>query len=181
MVHEPFVGGAAAQVLFGAHGDQIIRIIVIVSVLGTINAGVLMTARVLLSMGRDGLFAHQAAKVNAGGTPTVALLLSSVVTAVFLLSGTFGAVLGVIALLLAVNYLLMFISLIVLRRREPDTARPYRAWGYPYTTWAAILIGVVFIVGVAASDPYNSAIALAILLGSYPLYRGTRRLFQRQP
>jgi basic amino acid/polyamine antiporter, APA family len=181
MVHEPFVGGAAAQVLFGAHGDQIIRIIVIVSVLGTINAGVLMTARVLLSMGRDGLFVHQAARINAGGTPTVALLLSSVVTAVFLLSGTFGAVLGVIALLLAVNYLLMFISLIVLRRREPGTARPYRAWGYPYTTWAAILIGLVFIVGVAASDPHNSAVALAILLGSYPLYRGTRRLFKRQP
>lgn len=181
MAHEPFVGGAAAQVLFGAHGDQIIRIIVIVSVLGTINAGVLMTARVLHSMGRDGLFAHQAARVNAGGTPTVALLLSSVVTAVFLVSGTFGAVLGVIAVLLAVNYLLMFVSLIVLRRREPDTPRPYRAWGYPYTTWAAILIGIAFIVGVALSDPHKSAIALGILLASYPLYRGTRRLFQIMP
>jgi len=181
MAHEPFVGGAAAQVLFGAHGDQIIRIIVIISVLGTINAGVLMTARVLLSMGRDGLFAHQAARVNAGGTPTVALLLSTAVTAVFLVSGTFGAVLGVVAVLLAVNYLLVFISLIVLRRREPDTPRPYRAWGYPYTTWAAILIGMVFIVGVAASDPYNSAIAFAILLASYPLFRLTRRLFRRTP
>jgi APA family basic amino acid/polyamine antiporter len=181
MAHEPFVGGAAAQVLFGAHGDTIIRIIVIVSLLGTINAGVLMTARVLLAMGRDGLFAHQAARVNAGGTPTVALLLSTTVTAVFLVSGTFGAVLGVIALLLAVNYLLMFISLIVLRRREPDAPRPYRAWGYPITTWAAILIGLAFIVGVALSDPRHSTIALAILLVSYPLYRGTRRLFRRNP
>jgi basic amino acid/polyamine antiporter, APA family len=179
MAHEPFVGGAAAQVLFGAHGDQIIRIIVIVSVLGTINAGVLMSARILRAMARDGLFAHQAARVNAGGTPTVALLLSSVVTAAFLVSGTFGAVLGVIALLLAVNYLLVFISLVVLRRSEPHTARPYRAWGYPYTTSAAILIGVVFIVGVALSDPQNSAIALAILLASYPVYRVTRQLFQR--
>jgi APA family basic amino acid/polyamine antiporter len=180
MAHEPFVGGAAAQVLFGAHGDQIIRIIVIVSVLGTINAGVLMTARVLLAMGRDGLFAHQAARVNAGGTPTVALLLSTAATAVFLVSGTFGAVLGVIALLLAVNYVLMYISLIVLRRREPATPRPYRAWGYPFTTWAAILIGLVFIVGVALSDPRHSVIALGILLASYPVFSGTRRLFQRK-
>jgi APA family basic amino acid/polyamine antiporter len=181
MAHEPFVGGAAAQVLFGAHGAQIIRIIVIVSVLGTINAGVLMTARVLLAMGRDGLFAHQAARVNAGGTPTVALLLSTTATAVFLVSGTFGAVLGVIALLLAVNYVLMFISLIVLRRREPATPRPYRAWGYPFTTWAAILIGLAFIVGVALADPHHSVIALAILLASYPIYSGTRRLFQPNP
>jgi basic amino acid/polyamine antiporter, APA family len=180
MANEPFVGGAVAQVLFGVHGDQIIRIIVIVSVLGTINAGVLATARLLLAMGRDGLFAQHATRVNAGGTPTVALLLSTVTTAAFLLSGTFGAVLGVIALLLGVNLLLMSISLLVLRRREPDAPRPYRAWGYPWTTGAAIFIGVVFIVGIALSDQRNGIIALAILLGSYPVYRGTRRLFLRK-
>jgi APA family basic amino acid/polyamine antiporter len=178
MANEPFVGGAAAEVLFGAHGDQVIRIIVIVSVLGTVNAGVLMTARVLLAMARDGLFAHQAAKINAGGTPTVALLLSTIVTAAFLFSGTFGAVLGVIALLMAVNSLLMFVSLIVLRRTEPDMLRPYRAWGYPWTTAIGILIGLGFVIGVALSDPHNSAIALAILLVSYPLFHGTRRLLR---
>jgi basic amino acid/polyamine antiporter, APA family len=180
MANEPFVGGAVAQVLFGVHGDQIIRIIVIVSVLGTINAVVLATARVLLSMGRDGLFAHHATRVNAGGTPTVGLLLSTAATAAFLLLGTFGAVLGVFALLLGVNLLLMSVSLIVLRRREPDAPRPYRAWGYPWTTWATILIGVVLIAGFALSDQRNGMIALAILLGSYPLYRGTRRLFRRK-
>ncbi len=182
MANDSFVGGAAAQVLFGAHGDQIIRIIVIVSVLGAVNACVLTTARVLLAMARDGLFARSAARINAGGTPTIALLLSTVVTAAFLLSGTFGAVLGVVALLLAVNYMLMFISLIVLRRREPNTPRPYRAWGYPWTTGIAILIGLVFIVGVALADPGNSAIAFAILLVSYPLFQFTRRLLRsKQP
>jgi len=181
MANDSFVGGAAAQVLFGAHGGQIIRVIVIISVLGTINACVLTTARVLMAMARDGLFAHHAARINAGGTPTVALFVSTVVTAVFLLSGTFGAVLGVIALLLAVNYLLIYISLIVLRRREPNTPRPYRAWGYPWTTGIAILIGIAFIVGVVLADPRNSAIAFAILLISYPLFRFTRRLLLRSP
>jgi APA family basic amino acid/polyamine antiporter len=181
MANEPFVGGAAAQVLFGAHGDRVIRLIVIVSVLGTINAGILMTARVLLAMARDGLFARPATRVNAGGTPTVALWLSTVVTAAFLLSGTFGAVLGVIALLIAVNYLLMFSSLIVLRHREPDTLRPYRAWGYPWTTGLAILFGLTFIVGVVLGDRHNSLIAVVLLLGSYPLYRGTLRLLRHSP
>jgi basic amino acid/polyamine antiporter, APA family len=178
MADEPFVGGVIARVLFGVHGDQIIRIIVIVSVLGTINGILLGATRGLLAMGRDGLFAHHVTRVNGGGTPTVALLLSAGTTAVFLLSGTFGAVLGVFALLLGVNLLLMCISLIVLRRREPDAPRPYRAWGYPWTTWAAIFIGVVFIVTIALSDQRNGMIALAILLASYPVYRSTRRLFQ---
>ena len=180
MANETFVGGAAAQVLFGAHGDQIIRLIVIVSVLGTSNALVLVTARVLLAMGRDGLFARQATRVNAGGTPTVALLLSTVVAGAFLASGTFNAVLAVVSLLMAVNYLLVYFSLVALRRREPQTPRPYRAWGYPWTTGAAIAVGIVFVFGVALSDPHHAAIALALLIASYPLYRGTRRLFRAE-
>jgi APA family basic amino acid/polyamine antiporter len=179
MANEPFVGGAVAKVLFGVHGDQIIRMIVMVSVLGTSNGIILGAARGLLTMARDGLFAHHATRVNAGGTPTVALLLSAAATAAFLLSGTFDAVLAVFALLLGVNLLLMSISLVVLRRREPDAPRPYRAWGYPWTTWAAIFIGVVFIIGIALSDQRNGMIALAILLASYPVYRGTHRLFRR--
>ncbi len=181
IANDPFVGGAVAQVLFGMHGDAIIRGIVIVSVLGTINALVLMTARVLRAMGRDGLFAHQATRVNAGGTPTVALLMSTIVTAAFLTSGTFNALLGVVSTLMAVNYLLVYLSLVVLRRREPETPRPYRAWGYPWTTAAAMLIGLMFVVGVALNDQRNSAIALLILIASYPLYRGTQRLFRATP
>jgi len=182
MADEPFVGGAAAAVLFGIHGDQIIprhcdRLAAGYDQCGSADDG----TRVLLAMGRDGLFAHQATRVNAGGTPTTALLLSTVVTGAFLFSGTFGAVLGVIALLLAVNYLLMFISLIVLRIREPNTPRPYRAWGYPWTPASRSSLDSPFIVGVALSDPHHSAIALAILLVSYPLFRGTRRLLQYKP
>jgi len=179
MANEPFVGGAVAKVLFGVHGDQIIRIIAMVSVLGTSNGIILGAARGLLTMARDGLFAHHATRVNAGGTPTVALLLSAAATAAFLLSGTFDAVLAVFALLLGVNLLLMSISLVVLRRREPDAPRPYRAWGYPWTTWAAIFIGVVVIIGIALSDQRNGMIALSIQLASYPVYRGTHRLLRR--
>ncbi|MDE2305017.1 MAG: APC family permease [Gammaproteobacteria bacterium] len=178
MANESFVGGAAAQALFGAHGDQIIRVIVVVSVLGTSNALILVTARVLLAMGRDGLFARQATRINAGGTPSVALLLSTLVAAGFLASGTFNAVLAVVSLLMAANYLFVYFSMVALRRCEPQTPRPYRAWGYPYTTAAAIVIGVVFVFGVALSDPRHAAIAFALLIASYPLYLGTRRLFR---
>ena len=80
-------------------------------------------------MARDRLFAHQATRVNAGGTPTVALFLSTLVAFAFLLSGTFTTVLDLTAVLMVVQYLLMFVVVVVLRRREPKTPRPYRAWG----------------------------------------------------
>jgi APA family basic amino acid/polyamine antiporter len=176
MAHESFVGGAVAQALFGARGELIIRAIVIVSIIGTINAVVLQTARVLLAMGRDGLFAHQATVVNSGGTPTVAMLSSTVVTALFMLSGSFTAVLPVDSVFVVVGYLLMFAALFALRRNEPAALRPYRAWGYPWTTALAMAVGVIFLIGVAYSDPYHGAIALACLIVSYPLYRGMRLL-----
>ena len=178
MAHEPFVGGVVAQALFGRYGDAIIRSIVIVSVIGTVNALLLAGQRILLAMARDRLFAPQATVVNAGGTPIVGLLLSAVVAGAFLFSGTFAAVLAISAIFFVVNYLMMYLSLLALRRNEPQASRPYRAWGYPWTTWLGLLIAVAFLVGVALSDTSHATIALLILLASYPLYRGTRMLMR---
>ncbi len=176
MVHAPFVGGLMARALFGERGDQVITAIVMVSLLGTINAQILISARLLLAMGRNGLFMRQATTVNSGGTPTIAMLLGTGVACVFMLSGTFNAVLGVIAVFMVVNYLLMYSSLIVLRLRKPTEPRPYRAWGYPWTTLLAILIGLVFLAGVVISDQRHTLIALVCLIISYPLYLGLRKL-----
>ncbi len=176
MAHAPFVGGLMARALFGERGDQVITAIVMVSLLGTINAQILISARLLLAMGRNGLFMRQATTVNSGGTPTIAMLLGTGVACVFMLSGTFNAVLGVIAVFMVVNYLLMYSSLIVLRLRKPTEPRPYRAWGYPWTTLLAILIGLVFLAGVVISDQRHTLIALVCLIISYPLYLGLRKL-----
>jgi APA family basic amino acid/polyamine antiporter len=59
----------------------------------------------------------------------------------------------------------------VLRRREPKKDRPYRAWGYPWTTALALLGSVLFLIGAIASDTRNSVYALALLAVSYPLFR----------
>jgi APA family basic amino acid/polyamine antiporter len=178
MAHEPFVGGVVAQALFGQRGDAIIRGIVIVSVLGTVNALLLAAPRILLAMGRDRLFAPQATRVNAGGTPLAGLLFSTAVGCAFLLSGTFTAVLAIAAMFIVMNYLMMYLSLLALRRNAPQTPRPYRAWGYPWTTWLGLLAAISFMAGVALSDTRHATIALLILLASYPLYRGTRRLLR---
>lgn len=172
LAHDPFAGGSVARILFGVHGHQLITLIVVVSMLGTLNAETLGAPRIVLAMGRDRLFPPQATHVNRGGTPDLALLISVLVTLAFLLSGAFQNVLKVVAALMVVLYSLMFVSVFVLRRREPDLPRPYRGWGYPWTTGAGLAISLAFLAGVAAADPQHSWIALAILVVSYPLYRG---------
>ena len=163
--------GTAAQAIFGPYGDTIIRSLTIISMLSAINAYHLMATRVLFSMSRDGLGSDKATKVNRGGTPTIALFVSATVAVLFILGGErFETVITVLAFFFVANYTMSFISVFVLRRREPELQRPYRAWGYPWTTALALLGSVAFLAGAVASDTRNSLYALLLLAASYPAY-----------
>jgi basic amino acid/polyamine antiporter, APA family len=167
-----FAPGEAANVIFGRHGDTIFRCITIVSMLSAINALHLMATRVIFAMSRDGLFTEKAAVVNVGGTPTVSLLLSAAVAVLFILFGqTFERVIIICAFFFVANYILSFISLFVLRFREPDKPRPYRAWGYPVTPGLALIGSLLFLAGAVYADRTNSLYALALLAASYPVFR----------
>ena len=181
MAGDPFVAATMARAIFGPRGDTIIRVIMIVSVLGAINAMLMAIPRILLAMSRDGLFPRQAARINAGGTPAVALWLSLLVIVGFVLSGSFTAVLALDAILIVVLYAISFATLFVLRWREPDTPRPYRAWGYPVVPAITLLVALALIAAMAASDWRSALIVLVLLLVSWPASRLVRRLMQGEP
>lgn len=172
-----FAAGEAANVIFGTHGDTIFRCLTIVSMLSGINALHLMATRVLFAMSRDGLFTQKAAVVNKGGTPEVSLFLSALVAVLFIVLGqTFERVITVLAFFFVANYILSFISLFVLRRREPEKPRPYRAWGYPVTPALALIGSIAFLAGAIAADTRNSVYALLLLAVSYPVFRLSKAL-----
>ena len=64
---------------------------------------------------------------------------------------------------LAVNYALCCVALLALRRREPDLARPYRAWGYPWSVWLVTAGGIMFLLGILAGDVLNGLAAVGLL------------------
>jgi len=145
--------------------------------LSGINALHLMATRVIFAMSRDGLFSSRAAVVNEGGTPSVSLFLSAAVALLFIIFGQrFERVITVLAFFFVANYILSFISLFVLRRREPDKPRPYRAWGYPVTPALALIGSVLFLAGAIWADTKNSVYALLLLAVSYPVYRLLKKL-----
>jgi basic amino acid/polyamine antiporter, APA family len=171
-----FAFGVAAQVIFGRYGDTIFRSLTIVSMLGAINATHLMATRTLFAMSRDGLFSASAANVNRGGTPAVALFLGEAVVLLFIAFGqTFDKVITIIAFFFVAAYMLSFISVFVLRKREPEKPRPYRAWGYPWTTRLVLLGSILFLAGAVASDTRNSIYALLLLAVSYPVFLLVKR------
>jgi APA family basic amino acid/polyamine antiporter len=162
--------GLAAERVFGQHGDFIFRSIMVLALLSSINALHLMGARVIYAMSRDGLFFLSVSAVNKGGTPTLGLLLSALVGVAFAIF-SFERVIAMLAFFFVTNYLLSFISLFLLRRSEPALPRPYRAWGYPWTTALALLGSIGFLIEAIREDRTNSLLTLLALACSYPLYR----------
>jgi len=171
-----FALGAAAELLFGARGDTIIRAVMVASMMSGINAYHMMATRVLFAMSRDGLFTSYAARVNPGGTPTVALFASAAVAVLLIvLLNAFQKLIAVMSFFFVAQYAMSFLSVFILRKREPEAARPYRVWGHPWTTGAALIGSVVFLVSAVAGDPRNSVWAVVLLAVSYPVYRLSRR------
>jgi APA family basic amino acid/polyamine antiporter len=166
-----FAAGAAAQALFGARGDVVLRILLIVGLFSGINAYSLFCPRILYAMSKDRLFPEWGTTVNEGGTPTYTLLLSAALAIGFLLTGTFNSVIAVAAFFFVLNYVFSFAAVFKLRRTMAHAPRPYKAWGYPFTTGFSLLGGIAFLIGVIVSDKMNSFIAIALLAVSYPVYR----------
>ena len=154
----------AAQILLGGRGREVITILSIVSLPPMLNAILMIGTRILFAMGRDGLLWRRAASVTARGTPAPAMLATTVVALALVATGTFQRLVAVVAFFLAANYVVCCLALFALRRSEPDRARPFRAWGYPWSV-AVILAGAVaFLVGAAAGDTINAAGAVALLV-----------------
>jgi APA family basic amino acid/polyamine antiporter len=181
MAGDPFVAATAGKALFGARGEMVIRLLVLLSILGGINACLLMAPRVMLALSRDRLLPAGFETVNPGGTPTVGHWTSVGIAVGLISTGTFDAVLALSAFFYVAGYTLSFLSVFSLRRKEPDTPRPYRVPGYPYTTGLALAISVVFLLGAVITDWGNSWRSLLLLALSYPAYRLVLALRNRSP
>ncbi len=170
----PLAAATVANALFGDRGELLVRIVVIIALPSAVNACLLMGSRVLYSFSRDGLGFGGATRVNTGGTPTIALAASGLVALVFLATGTFSTMIAIAAFFFVASYTSSFIAVFVLRRREPNAPRPYRAKGHPWTTGFVLLGSLAFLVSAVIADRRNSVYALAIVVVSYPVFRFTR-------
>jgi APA family basic amino acid/polyamine antiporter len=164
----------AASKIFGGRGGEVITILSLISLFSIINAVMLLATRIVFAMSRDRLFFGAASEVNPRGTPTFALLFTVLCAIVLVASGTFERLVAIAAFFFVLVYLSGFISLFVLRRREAGLRRPFRAWGYPWSTGVALVGSVLFLVGNAFSDSENTAYGLLLIAISYPLYAALR-------
>jgi APA family basic amino acid/polyamine antiporter len=165
----------AAQIIFASGSGKFVTILSLLTVLSLMNCLLLSAPRILYAIGRDGLFTRSATVVSAGGTPRAALLMCSAMAAILVCLGNLDSIIDVAAVLMVVLYCAGYGAVFALRWKDPALPRPFRAWGYPWTTSISLGGSVLFLIGAATSDP-KSATHAAILLGiSVPAYLWRRR------
>ena len=160
----------AAQLIFGQASGRLILVLSLLTLISFINSVLLGATRIIFAIARDGFLPGQVASVSAGGTPRAALLLTSIVSMLLVATGTFERTIAIAAIFFVANYAVVYLALIVLRRREPQLLRPFRAWGYPWTPLIVLIGSLLFLIGAIVSDTGNSVYALVVLGVSVPLY-----------
>ena len=165
-------GEAAARALFGGLGGRLVAAFVLVSILGTLNAMVLVGPRIAYAMALDGLFFRGVERSHPRyQTPAVAIVLQAVMASLILLTlESFERALNATTFAILLATLADVAALYRLRRTQPDRMRPYRAWGYPWLPGLYALANA----GVAAvllfNRPVESAVGLALLALGVPFY-----------
>jgi APA family basic amino acid/polyamine antiporter len=164
----------AAVVVFGSRAARLITLLSIVSLAGIINPLMMIATRVLFAIARDRRASSALTAVSRRGTPEAALAAITVAALALVATGTFDRLFAMVAVFVTGNYVAAMLSLIALRRREPEAPRPFRAWGYPWTVWIVLAVSAAFLAGAVAGDPWNSAAAAVLLAVSWPLWRVLR-------
>ncbi|MBN8824016.1 MULTISPECIES: APC family permease [unclassified Spirosoma] len=160
----------AIQLLFGPGSAQVVTFLLMISIMGIINAQIMFNPRVIFAMGRDGLFFRFVNQVNAGGTPMNATMLTAGASILMILTNTYGKLSDIATFFFVLCYASAFAALIRLRQTEPNLARPVRAWGYPFSTWLLLMASLAFLVGVVIGDFSSGMYAIGFIIVSYPVY-----------
>jgi APA family basic amino acid/polyamine antiporter len=172
------VAADAMRVVLGPTGAALITVAVLISTLGSNNGIIFTAARIPYAMAREGQFFPWAARLHPRyATPNTSLVVQGVWSALLALSGTYLQLITYMVFVSFLFYALSCAAVMVLRRREPGMARPYRAWGYPVTPVVFIFFSAYLILNTIVEAPSAAAIGAALLLAGLPVYWYCRRRY----
>jgi basic amino acid/polyamine antiporter, APA family len=161
------VAGDVMQEIFGARAGAVMSGLALLVVLAAVNGNLFVTPRVVFALSRDGLAPAALARVNRGGTPSTAMVLTGVAAAALAASGTFERLLA-----LAITFVLVtdgFMVLVLLRLRARKSDAPFRMPGYPVTPLLFLAIYGVLFLTAAVQQPGVTAVALGTMAVAYAL------------
>jgi basic amino acid/polyamine antiporter, APA family len=170
-----------ADRLLGVRAGDVMGIVSVISLAAGISAMTFAGPRVYYAMARDGLFFRGAARIHPKyQTPASSIIAQTVWSCLLVLSGGANALTTYTGFAVVLFAGIAVVSLFVLRQREPNAPRPFRAWGYPIApaifavASLAIVVNALWadlVVPIQTGAPWGPAAAGLLIIGlGVPLY-----------
>jgi APA family basic amino acid/polyamine antiporter len=157
--------------LLGERAGDIMAIVAIISLAAGINAWTFAGPRVYFAMARDNTFFKSAARVHPKyKTPAASIVAQAILAIILVLTGSLDAIANYVGFAITLFAGTAVAAVFVLRKREPNAPRPFKALGYPWTPAIFVLVSLAIVVNAFYSDPELSGWGTLIILAGIPLY-----------
>lgn len=168
------VAVVAANNIFGNIGTLIIAIMIMISTFACNNGLIMAGARVYYTMAKDGLFFKKAAHLNQFSVPAWALWAQCIWASALCLTGKYGDLLDFVVIIVLIFYILTIYGIFILRKKQPDTERPYKAFGYPFLPLLYIVVASAISISLLITKFSTCGWGVLIMLAGIPVYYLTK-------
>jgi basic amino acid/polyamine antiporter, APA family len=162
----------AVALILGHLGASIVSLGMAVSMLVTLNGTIMSGARVPFAMARDGYFFSSLAAVHPRfRTPSVAILVQAILSILLLLLGANFKQLFSLAIFAEwLFYMIAGSTIFVFRTKQPQAARPYHMWGYPFVPAIFVAVAAALLCYTFRDNWPYSGYGLLVILAGIPIF-----------
>jgi APA family basic amino acid/polyamine antiporter len=165
------VGVRMVDALFGPAWSTIAAGFLFASVAATLHVTILTYSRVTYALAKDGYGPSRFARLSPRArVPVDAMIANALIAIALVFLGNFDTLSNYFVFNAWIFFVATAAALFVLRRREPELARPFRVFGYPYVPAIFIIVSSWMLVQTLLSDPRSALAGLAIVALSFPYY-----------
>jgi APA family basic amino acid/polyamine antiporter len=165
------VAALAVGTLLGPVAATSISVLILVSLLGSLNGLILSGPRVYYAMARDAIFPQAFGQISERyRTPMLALIVQGIWAAVLAVSGTYQQLFTNVIFTAWIFYGLAVAAVLVLRRRQPQLARPFRVPGYPWVCLLFCAAALGLVLSAFRERPAGALVGIGLVACGIPVY-----------
>jgi len=161
----------ALEMVVSPLASTVVMVAAIIILLAHQNLLYMSAPRILQALAVDGLAVRRAGEISKGGNPIFAVLLSWGLSVGLIMIGGFEFLLHLSVFFFLFIYVVLIVGVIILRSRQPDADRPYRAWGHPWSTYTCLVGWLLISLFQAVAEIHTAAYAAIMVAISWPVYR----------
>jgi basic amino acid/polyamine antiporter, APA family len=160
-----------ADKVLGSAAGNIMGVVSIISLLASVSANIFAGPRVYYAMARDGVFLPAAATVHPTfRTPSVAIIAQAIWSSILIMWGGADTLTTYTGFAVTLFATVAVAAVFVLRSREPNSERPFRALGYPFTPALFVVVGTATVLNAVITAPYTTLAGLGVMAAGIPIY-----------